>query len=243
MFKYARHKISIVLDASLIQINPNIVYANLTDSSLSLDCNYAGSNQVIWIKTVAKENLFHVNYTDRVFLTSNGSILNILNLTLADEEYYGCGYTSNNGEFYLMNAFYVYVKIKPQIEFITEFVNDVSRSLQITCIALNAKPHTYLAINDADSMFPISTKMTNSETKYCNDANLCTLMHQVEIQMDALPNFLSSKDYTCSALSTISNIESLVTKTITINFNSTLSGGNFKLFTYFIKFDWIPQFF
>jgi hypothetical protein len=212
-------------DASLIQINPQIMLANLSNS-VSLDCNYTSTNQVIWIKTLEEENLFYVNFSDRVFLTNNRTTLNILNLTLADEEYYGCGFVSSTGEFLLMNAFYVYIKISPRIEFITELKNVSTRylnasSFRITCMAINSKPDTFLAINDANSMFPVTTRVTNSDTKYCNELDLCTIMHQVEVLFDSLPNVPNSRDYTCSALSTTPNVDNLGTKTETINFNNS----------------------
>lgn len=207
------------------------MFANLTDATFSLNCNYTGSEQLIWIKTVEKENLFYVNGTDRVVLSSDGTILYLKNLTLADEEFYGCGYMSNTGKFYLVNAFYVYIKITPQIEFITEHSDVGSKylnasSFRITCIALNSKRDTYLTINDADTMFPLSTKVTNSETKYCNKLDLCTIMHQVEVLTDTLPYLATSKNYTCSALSTIPSIEALGTKTVRIDLNSTLAESN-----------------
>jgi hypothetical protein len=168
-----------------------------------------------------------------VFLSNNTATLNVAYPTLTDEEYYGCGYIdSTSGAFNLLDAFFVYLRVPLQIEFKTEMRNESTKysmasSFRITCIALNAKSDTYLTINDADTRFPLSTKTTNSNEKHCNVDGLCTIMHQVEVLVDAGLSVNGTKDYTCSALSTIPNIGTAASRTVSVSFNPQLTKCKF----------------
>jgi hypothetical protein len=82
------------------------------DSPFTLRCNRSDPNQQItWIQTVNNTGVYFVELNDRISTTSNGGALLFTNLTLYDEEYYGCGYTDPaTNKFKLINSYYVYVR-------------------------------------------------------------------------------------------------------------------------------------
>jgi hypothetical protein len=54
--------------------------------------------------------MFYVNLeSTRVHVSNDSRVLSFSNSSLADEEYYGCGFIQN-GTFFLVDVFYLYVK-------------------------------------------------------------------------------------------------------------------------------------
>jgi hypothetical protein len=45
----------------------------------------------------------------KVNVSSNGQLLNLNNITMRDEEYYGCGFVQS-GSYFLLETFYLYAK-------------------------------------------------------------------------------------------------------------------------------------
>lgn len=90
---------------SIFQIGDN-------DSPFSLKCNGSDpSQQIIWVQTVNETGLYFVELNNRINTTDNGETLVFSNLTLYDEEYYGCGYVDPlTTKFKLINSYYVYVR-------------------------------------------------------------------------------------------------------------------------------------
>lgn len=92
----------------ILRRNATTVLANAGNSPLSIECNTAENQTIIWTKTVNNIGNFYVSFDSRVYTTNNSRVLNFANLTLDDEEYYGCGYIQ--GTFVLLRSFFIYVR-------------------------------------------------------------------------------------------------------------------------------------
>ena len=80
----------------------------------SIICNTSGvdpSLTVKWLQSVNRAGIFDVSSDSRISI--NGSTLSFTQLTLIDEEYYGCGVIDPiSNKFKLFNTYFLYVRGK-----------------------------------------------------------------------------------------------------------------------------------
>ncbi len=81
--------------------------------TFSLYCNStAGLNKnITWVQTVNKTGIYPVFNVDNIATSVDGQQLNFANITLSDEEYYGCGFI-NGSVLTLYNSYFLYVRCK-----------------------------------------------------------------------------------------------------------------------------------
>ena len=71
-------------------------------------CNDS-SQQVTWIQSVDKVNVYLTPNSSRVSFSNNGKQITFTNLYFSDQQYYACGvYTAS--KFIVINSYYLYVK-------------------------------------------------------------------------------------------------------------------------------------
>ena len=80
----------------------------------SIVCNTSGvdpSLAVKWLQSVNKAGVYNVPSDNRISI--NGSTLSFSQLTLIDEEYYGCGVIDpSSNKLKLLNTYFLYVRGK-----------------------------------------------------------------------------------------------------------------------------------
>ena len=98
-----------------------ITLVNDINSDIVFECNNASeTNQSItWIKSIDK---FHINILEqtddnKTEISSNSLNLTIKDLSLSDQQYYGCYYSTNELEF--ISVFYLIVRSKILKYFVT----------------------------------------------------------------------------------------------------------------------------
>lgn len=69
------------------------------------------SQQIVWVQTVNKTNIYPVNNSSSISISNN--ILNFATVRLKDEEYYGCGSIANN-ILSIYDSYFVFVRGRPE---------------------------------------------------------------------------------------------------------------------------------
>ena len=67
------------------------------------------NQQVTWIQTLNQTGIYLVQNSSTVSISNNGQQLTFVSLKPSDEEYYSCGYLSQN-TFQIANNFFLYIR-------------------------------------------------------------------------------------------------------------------------------------
>ena len=78
----------------------------------TINCNSTSSTnqQITWIQTLNKTNIYLVQNDSRISFGLNGQQLNFANLLISDDEYYSCGYLTTNNRFQILSNFYLFIR-------------------------------------------------------------------------------------------------------------------------------------
>jgi hypothetical protein len=76
--------------------------------------NLTESNRnVTWFQTINKENVYYVDEDENTRILNNGNILEIKNIKLINDEFYGCGTVDNiNNEINIIESYRLFVRGK-----------------------------------------------------------------------------------------------------------------------------------
>ena len=185
----------------------------------SIVCNTSGvdpSLAVKWLQSVNKTGVYDVSSDSRISI--NGSTLSFSQLTLIDEEYYGCGVIDpNSNKLKLLNTYFLYVrgKMKQNLCFglVTELLFIIS-FVVIPTLSLIVNNNTILSnqtislINSNNNMYILSCIAISSKP----DVDLS--MFDINTQLNLANGLKNQTTGYCDS-------NNLCTKVLQVNFQFT----------------------
>ena len=83
------------------------------DENVELECNLGDRERenITWFQTIKQENVYYVDEDDNTVIKNNGSTLEIKNVKLINDEFYGCG-SVKDGNLELIDSYRLFVRGK-----------------------------------------------------------------------------------------------------------------------------------
>lgn len=205
----------------------------------AIACNTTITQPIVWIQTVNGTGVYTVANTSRVFPTQNGLYLNFTAVNLVDQEYYACAYYDQTNTIKAIQSFYLYVKVYPLLSIVvgqtiyneTDVITlNASYTYELACLAIDAKPDVNLELIDSNTFESLGNS-TNSLTQHsCGANNLCNVIYQVTLVLNAGSPFLTMTSITCLSKSVLPdiNLDYSIKRTVKVLNNSSPIGKQFN---------------
>lgn len=85
------------------------LYANAGPTPFSLTCDTSLNQEIKWIQSFNRTTFYYVKPSSKYQVSTDGTVLTIINVSLNDEEYFACGYKVNK-TFKIIKSYLLYVR-------------------------------------------------------------------------------------------------------------------------------------